>query len=708
MSATVVTVAVTTTASQSVVVVTSTIAASDLPSLTGSPTSSASAGSSVPTSSDPSSASTSANGASTSSGSDPTSPQSSRGGSTPIGAIIGGAVGGAALLALLLLLACLYRRRSNAKRKAANPFPDDTDEKGPAVIAGLPPNPSSSQTRPLSGSYSNSLFMTEANSSLPLLGTERSFHSGSQPNAGLASDGRSNHAHRPSMTSLAPSFVMGSSASFAQSHNSHFGQPMNGNYINSHDSAAAGFAGAYPDVHRSAYYETNAPSGVDPRTMGVGSAAAAYHSSSAANTMPGSPAQAFDPRSLPMGAAPSEYTAASEAARTRGMSLHGHGGESQAWSGAASPNEARSRRGSHGSALAMPRAASAHSHDEVESLQSRRPPAAGLNGFPSTLNTIPGSVAASEMASTDQHSMHSAGYSSFAERSIPPRLPSIPSSSPLMMQGASSFAPHTSMAAGAALPAAYSSMSPRLTSQPGTDTVQSSDPSNGGTFNSDGTYNTYTGAVKGQLRVVGATDEHGKGPPTIAEETEDRPVAGAAMKRLGQHSASASTSSVNRTGSRMVEMLDVNEQPRVPDSVTGADEGQAAPTRPSFWKERSRSAQSITKVFRSSPLLSGQRSPAVDANHSRYTANASNGQDAYHRASEKEPLPSLDIGRSVATDSASESPKTDGDAEMWKGASKSKSKQAGGLRKWTMRRSSQPGAKGSNGANEVDVDQLFR
>ncbi|GAC93712.1 hypothetical protein PHSY_001277 [Pseudozyma hubeiensis SY62] len=694
MSATVVTVAVTTTASQSVVVVTSTIAASDLSSLTGSPTSSASAGSSIPTSSDPSSSSTSANGAGSSSGSDPTS----RAGSTPIGAIVGGAVGGAALLALLLLLACLYRRRSNAKRKAANPFPDDTDEKGPAVIAGLPPNPSSSQARPLSGSYSNSLFMTEANSSLPLLGTERSFHSGSHPNAGLASDARSNHAHRPSMTSLAPSFVMGSSASFAQSHNSHFGQPMNGNHINCHDSATTGFAGAYPDVHRSAYYDTNVPSGVDPRTMGVGSAAAAYTNGSAATTMPGSPAQAYDPRSLPMGAAPSEYTAASEAARTRGMSLSGSGGESQVWSGAASPNDARSRRGSHGSALAMPRAASAHSHDEVESLQSRRPPAAGLNGFPSTLNTIPGSVAASEIASADQHSMQSAGYSSFGERSIPPRLPSISSSSPLMMQGASSFAPHASMAAGAALPAAHSSMSPRLTSQPGADTLQSSDPSNGGTFNSDGTYNTYTGAVKGQLRVVGATNEHGKGPPTIAEEAEDRPRASAAMKRLGQHSASASTSSVNRTGSRMVEMLDVNEQPHVPDSVTGADEGQTAspPTRPSFWKERSRSAQSITKVFRSSPLLSAQRSPATDA---------STGQDAYYRASENEALPSPDTGRSVAAETASESHKTDGDAEMWKGASKSKSRQAGGLRKWTMRRIPQPGAKG---ANEVDVDQLFR
>ncbi len=34
-----------------------------------------------------------------------------------------------ALIAFLVALACLARKRSNAKKKAANPFPDDESEK---------------------------------------------------------------------------------------------------------------------------------------------------------------------------------------------------------------------------------------------------------------------------------------------------------------------------------------------------------------------------------------------------------------------------------------------------------------------------------------------------------------------------------------------------------------------------------------------------
>lgn len=392
----------------------------------------------------------------------------------------------------------------------------------------------------------------------------------------------------------------------------------------------------------------------------------------------------------------------------------------------------------------MPPAASAHSHDEAESLHSRRPPAAGLPGFQSDLNTIPGSVAASEMASGDHHSLHSSAYNSFGDRSVPPRLPSIPTSSPLMMQGAGSFAPHTSFAAGGALPAAFSAVSPRLTTEPGTGMLPSSDPSNGGTFNSDGTYNTYTGAVKGQLRVVGLTEPHGQGQPTIAEESDhvdparnmggDSPAGefwidaeeklnlGLAGRRLGQHSPAGSTSSINRTGSRMIEMLDLDEQPNVPDSVTGAGEQHkqttSPPIRPPFWKERSRSAQSISKVFRSSPLLSANnaspstdRSPAMMASHARLHGNASAGDSARHRGAEHEHPPSLDLGRSVASSAQprSESPKTDGDADMWREASsKPKATTTSTLRKWTMKRGSQPASKSAHADNEVDVDQLFR
>ena len=663
-------------------------------------------------------------------------------------------MGGAALLAFLLFLACLYKRRSNQKKKAANPFPDDTSEKRPAVIAGLPPKPTNAQ-RPASVNYSNSFFTTEANSSMPLLGsgadtgtgTERSFHSGSQLNGAAILDGRSNHVHRPSTTSLAPSFVMGSSTSFAQSHGSHYGQSTNGNHINGHESAAV-LAGAYPDVHRTAYYEPHMSPGVDPRSMTAGSVAAAYHSGSAVSTALNSPANALGPHthagssnisSLPLGAAPSDYAAVSEAARTYGILQNAHVSE-PSWSSAASPQDASSRRGSHVSMMAMPPAASAQLHDEVDHLQPRRPPAAGLPGFSSNLNTIPGSVAVSELASAEHHSMHSAALSSSGERSIPPRLPSIPASSPLMVQGSNSFAPLTSFPAREAMPAAYNTFSPRLTADPGTGTHQSSDPSNGGTFNSDGTYNTYTGAVKGQLCVVGSSDAYDQGPPTIAEEdghandpsrnmssdsrtghfwidNEEQSGLGAAGRRVGRHSPSGSTSSVNKTGSRMIEMLDVDEQPQMPDFLPEANEvpEQTAlpPTRPPFWKERSRSAQSITKVFRSSPLLNAGLTPASNDRPSAQTtsspgvsATASASELTRQRVAEHRHPPSLDLSGFVhsSANPMPESPKADGEADMWR----SKSKPTSGLRKWTMKRTPQPGSKGGSAANEVDVDQLFR
>ncbi|CDR87419.1 uncharacterized protein SPSC_00536 [Sporisorium scitamineum] len=739
MSATVVTVPVTVTASESVVVVTSTIAASDLPGYTSTPTSSATASASSSASGAASSSSSSTNGASSGGNS------SSHHSSTPIGAIVGGAVGGVALLAFLIVLACLYRKRSNAKKKAQNLFPDDTNEKGPAVIAGLPP-PSGSRLRPTWANYSNSIQMTDAGSSMPLLENDMSLYSGSQLNAAATtSDARSAHIHRPSTTSLAPSFMMGSVASFPHSHSSHYAQPINSASINGQDGPSA-FTGGYPDVHRSAYYEPYMPPGVDPRSMpasamaGV-SAAAAYHNANVASSMPGSPPPMMDARahagnpgvsSLPMGAAPSDYAAASEFARMRGVPQGGHVGDS-AWSGAVSPTHANSRRGSNASALAMPPAASqlleasAHSQSEVDSLQHRRPPAAGLSGYQSNLNTIPGSTAASEAASTDQHSMHSAAFGNRGDRSIPPKLPSIPASSPLIVQDATSFAPLSSLSTGADLPAGHSAATPRLTAEPGTDTLQSSDPSNGGTFNSDGTYNTYTGATKGQLRVVGSNDTHSRASPTIAEEdghakqprrdmsgdsktseflvdAQGKPQLGAAGRRLGQHSANNSTSSINKTGSRLIEMLDVDEQPRVPDSVTGGDEQvskqTASPARPPFWKERSRSAQSITKVFRSSPLLNANNAPsaALPAHHARADGQAADPS--------REHLPPLDLsGSMTGSASRSDSPNKDGDADMWKESSKSKPTSA--LRKWTTKKTPKTTCKNASADNQVDVDQLF-
>lgn len=658
-------------------------------------------------------------------------------------------MGGVALLALLFVLGCLMRRRSKAK-KAASPFPADEDEKGPPVIAGLPPNPSSTQLRPTSGNYSNSIVMTDAASALPLLGTDMSMHSGSITNAALVSDARSSHMHRPSTTSLAPSFIMGSSASFQHSHGSHYGQPLLGAHPNTQDSAAAPFAGGYPDVHRTAYYEPYMPPGVDPRAVSpsavaVGSAAAAYHAGGAMAGIPGSTSGMMDARapaagpgvsSLPMGAGPSDYAAASEAARLRGVPQGAYRGDA-AWSGSASLNDGSSRRGSHGSTLAMLPAAShlseasAHSQGEADNLQHRRPPAAGFPGHSSHLNTIPGSVAVSEVASGDHHSMQSAAYTNRTDLSLPPKLPSIPASSPLILQDATSFAPQGSMAAGAAaLPAALSAASPRLTAEPGTGTLQSNDPSTG-TYNSDGTYNTYTGAVKGQLRVVGSADAHGQGPSTIPEEgahphpprrdmsgdskngefwvdASEPPKLGAAGKRLGQHTSNDSTSSINKTGSRMIEMLDTDEQPEVPISVTGPDEPPkpaAPPSRPAFWKERSKSSQSISKVFRNSPRATAHGSPASGANAARMSGTDSPRSGMPSRAAEPEQLPPLDLGRSVTSSAqqSTESPKADADADMWKASSKAKPSSA--MRKWTKKRSSKNDTKGAD--NEVDIDQLF-
>ncbi|SPO32658.1 uncharacterized protein UTRI_04402 [Ustilago trichophora] len=763
MSVAVVTVPVTVTASQSVVVVTSTIAASDLPNYSGQPTATASypsgSGSAISQngSSAPSSAAT-GSGTGSGSGSSSSSGSSSGGSnSTPIGAIVGGVVGGVALIALLVVLACLMRRRSKA-RKAANPFPDEQDEKGPAVIAGLPPNPSTTQLRPTSGNYSNSVIMTDTASVLPLLGTDLSMHSGSHATGGpFASDARSSHLHRPSTTSLAPSFMMGSSASFPHSHGSHFGQPpINGSLITTQDSLASPFAsgggggGGYPDVHRTAYYE---PYSMSPSAATVGSAAAAYHHGGAMAALPASSAPMIDPRtqaagpavsSLPVGAAPADYVAVSEAARMRGVI----GGDA-AWSGSASLNDGSSRRGSHGSALAVLPAvshlseASGHSHNDLD---RRAPPAAGLPGYQSNLNTIPGSAAVSEAASgSDHYSRQSGVFSNRGDLSVPPKLPSIPASSPLILQEATSFAPPSppsqgSMAAAGAAVALSGMASPRLTAEPGTGTFQSNDASNG-TYNSDGTYNTYTGAVKGQLRVVGSADAHSQGQATILEEdvvtnqskrrdmsgdssskngdsfwvdaaaAPEKSKLGAAGKRLGgQHSANDSTSSINRTGSRMIEMLDSDEQPQVPTSVTGGPDelpeaSSSSSSRPSFWKERTKSSQSITKaVLRHSPRISANAnangSPAGLSWNTARTGGS--GTESPRPNNNGHHLPALDLGKSVT-----ESPTT-GDADMWKETSsnsnsKSKSSSTGtSMRKWTTKKKNS-----AKGDNEIEVGQLF-
>lgn len=752
MSVVITTVPVTVTASQSVVVVTSTIAASDPSIATASPPSATRASSSATASYDSggtdgsgsATASDSGSGSSNSpAGSNPSSSSSSSSSnkdSLPIGGTVGGTVGGVVLVAFIIVLACLIRKRRKAK-KDANLFPALDDEKGPSVIAGLPPNPSTTQLRLTSGNYSNSIVMTDAASALPLLGADRSLHSGSHTGP-LVSEAHSSHMHRLSAASLAPSFMMGSSASFPQSHSSHYGQPVNSGLPSGSQDYAAGYG--YPDVHRSAFYEPPMPPGVDPRVMPVtgvaaGSAAAAYHSRGAVAGMPGSSANVFDPRvhatapgmsSLPTGAAPSDYAAVSEAARTRGMhqAAASPSGFDSAWSGAASLTDTSSRRGSHGSSLAMHPAvthlseASGPAQHQTDNAQ-RRPPAAGFPGQQSNLNTIPGSVAVSEIASADHHSMNSGVLSQRGDLSVPPKLPSIPASSPLILQDSTAFAPQTSSATAAG--------GPRLTALAGADTFQSSN----GTYNSDGTYNTYTGAAKGQLRVVGggSTDAHG----TIVEEeahnrapkrdmsgdlkngefwvdASGKPSLGAAGKRLGQHSANKSTSSINKTGSRMIEMLDTDEQPDVPTSVTGPDEPSpkqtTAPSRPSFWKERTKSSQSITKVFRNSPLTNAHatpsdRSPAAGANSTRFgvanDAESPRSNGTPRRATETEQLPPLDLGRSVT--SSSDSPKAvDGDADMWKESSKAKSG-TNAMRKWTKKK---PGKSSSKG-NAVDIDQLF-
>lgn len=743
MSTTVVTVPVTVTASQSVVVVTSTIATTNAPYITGLPTSS----------SDPeSSASAATDGANSSSGAGATSSSSpssaSSGSATPVGAIAGGVVGGVALIAFIIVLACFMRKRSKAK-KTPSPFPDDDDEKGPSVIAGLPPNPSTTHLRPLSGSYNPSMAMTEA-SAMPLLGTDGSVHSSSHgPGGAFMADARSAHMQRPSTTSLAPSFIMGSSASYPHSHSSHPSQPWSGAVPPSGYDSPSAFAAGYPDVHRTAFYEPHLPPGVDPRalpasTIAAGSAAVAYHNAGASASTASPLAHGMDARalaaapgmaSLPMGAAPANYAAVSEAARLRSASQSGshgpHGAELR--SGAASMSDASSRRGSHGSTLAMHPAvaqlseASPQFHADGGS-PHRRPPAAGFPGYQSNLNTIPGSVAASEIASADHQSLYSGAQSHGGDATVPPRLPSIPASSPLILQDAAAVA-------NAPRAASFGSTAARLTAEPATDTLRSNDASTG-TYNSDGTYNTYTGAIKGQLRVVGSSDAHAdgaRGTTTIVEEESpvsgprremssdskagefwiegrEKSKLGAAGQRLGQHSSNNSTSSINKSGSRMIEMLDVDEQPHVPESVTGrAEPSPSTPSRPSFWKERTKSSQSIAKVFRSSPLLHANASPSERSPAPTSGARLSGvAAESSRSHSVPEHLPPLDLGRSVAISDhrASDSPKTEGDAEMWKDASKQK--HGGAMRRWTRKKAGRSGSGTQGVDNEMDVDELFR
>ncbi|KAJ1035477.1 hypothetical protein NDA13_000889 [Ustilago tritici] len=697
MSVIITTVPVTVTASQSVLVVTSTIAASQLSIATANPTESASSVSATASSGNEGSGSSSAGDSTSLTSPSGTAFSSDNSGPShpPIGGIVGGAVGGVALIAFILLLACLIRKRRKAK-KDANLFP------------------------------ANSVVMTDAASALPLLGADKSIHGGSHTGAHV-SEAHSSHLHRPSAASLAPSFIMGSSASFPHSHGSQYGQPLNGALSGSSQDYAGGFANGYPDVHRTAFYEPPMPPGVDPRLLGP------------------SP-KMIDPRahvvspgmaSLPTGAAPSDYAALSEAARLRGMQQApppSTPGFEPAWSGAASLNDASSHRGSHGSSLAMHPAVMQFSEEpgpiatEAEHLQ-RRPPAARFPGQQSNLDTIPGSVAVSEIASGDHHWMHSGAMSQRGDLSVPPKLPSIPASSPLILQGATSFAPQNSLAVNAVFPAAVGLAGPSLTAEAGADTFQSSN----GTYNSDGTYNIYTGAVKGQLCVVGESTE---GPVTILEEAShsraprrdmsgdskngefwvdasEKAQLGAAGRRLGQHSANNSIWSINKTGSRMIEMLDTDEQPNVPTSVTGPDEPSrkqiAAPSRPSFWKERTKSSQSITKVFRNSPLTGAHaapsdRSPAMNTNSARFggaLADSAGANGISGRAAETEHLPPLDLGKSAT--SSVDSPKPmDGEADMWKESSMARSAN-NAMRKWTRKK---PGKSASKG-NEVDVDELF-
>jgi len=328
--------------------------------------------------------------------------------------------------------------------------------------------------------------------------------------------------------------------------------------------------------------------------------------------------------------------------------------------------------------------------------------------------------------------MHSGAFSHRSDLTAPPKLPSIPASSPLVLQDVSTFAPQGSSPTGTGIAGAFGAVGAQLTAEPGTDTLQSTDPS-AGTYNSDGTYNTYTGATKGQLRVVGSDGDSvaGRGPPTTRGEGHvggqpTRDMSGDSKngefwvdaqdrlkKRLGQDSANTSTASINKTGSRMIEMLDAEEQPEVPASITDAAEPspkQSGSPRPSFWKERSKSSQSsITKVLRGSPRVSvngssSDRSPALAANGARTGVVAGdsplNGWTS--RSAEPEHLPPLDLGRSVTSSGhqASES-----DADMWKESS-SNSKPISALRKWTTRKR-QSGSKVDGRGNEVDIDQLF-
>lgn len=763
MSVTVVTVPVTVTASQSVVVVTSTIAASDLPSNSASYTAVSASIASSATAAAASNyggygqsanyggygQSASGNGASSDGASSPTTSASfpsNRTTSAPIGAIVGGSVGGVALIAFLVVLACLLKKRRR-ERRTTKPFPPDENESGPSVIAGLPPNPSTNQPRPTSGSYNHSIAMTEAASSLPLLSNDRSLHSSSNAAPSLPSDALSSHMHRQSNASLAPSFIMGSSASYQHSHLSHFGSPLTVAQQSSHDHSPAAFAAGYPDVHRSAFYEPHVPSGVDPRAVlppaiATGSAAAAYHSGGAASGIPGLspphvPATVSGASSLPMGAAPADYAAISEAARLRDVPPAAISGIDPAWSGAPSLSDASNRRGSYGSALAMLAATSplldpSRLSQGDHASPQRRPPAAGMPG-PSNLSTIPGSVAVSEAASADHQSMHSPAFSHRSDLTAPPKLPSIPASSPLVLQDASSFAPQASAPMGTGIVGAFGVIGAQLTAEPGTDTLRFNDLS-AGTYNSDGTYNTYTGATKGQLRVVGSDGDSvlSRGPPTIREEGFDgrqatRDMSGDSKngefwvdaqdklkKRLGQDSANTSTTSINKTGSRMIEMLDTDEQPEVPASITDAAEPSPKQTespRPSFWKERTKSSQSISKALRGSPRVSANGSsadpsPALAANGARMGAVAGdsplNGWTS--RSAEPEHLPPLDLGRSVTSSGKQAS---EADSDMWKeSSSKSKSKPSSALRKWTTKKR-QSGSKVDGPGNEIDIDQLF-
>ncbi|KAN0060024.1 hypothetical protein ACQY0O_007997 [Thecaphora frezii] len=550
-------VTVTPTSSPTMVVVTTTIAASDLSRFSITPTSLPTATAAAPQTS---SGSSSATGSSSSSNGNGTSNEASL-----VGAVAGGLLGGFAFFTLVIVMACLNWRRTKKGRGVGagkGTIPSQRGRKS-ASAAGTGVGASGA------GGTENAAMLVDSNGNA----TATNAFWPSRP----VRHGRADPHSRSGSSALVPLMAgAGAPLSHVATSSDHYGahtpsSSMNGRYslLSVHPSyasydnfepygmdAVAPSSGAEPTPPLSVYNRTSehqaqASSSTLPMARhhpeGMTSTTAippSAHRSVALSRPPSS-------STLPQGATRPMSAGSSEGNFTGPSHSQSHSAalrpptrqDRPISSGSSNSTSPWNSAGNHSSpaymtsaaAYAIPALAGAPSasHEQAAARERRaahqqqrlpppsRPPAAGLPIRSSTLSTIQGSEKTPTERSDSMRggSIASSGTVRQSEGAASaPRLPSIPASSPLVVQNAL-LASTDGRGGQAGTPREDSGVAPsRLAPDPATDASQGKAT---GTLDSTGTFNTLTGLRKGVLHVVGGTlsSQNSSLPP--AEDSRD-------------------------------------------------------------------------------------------------------------------------------------------------------------------------------------------